>query len=303
MSAPASTPPDAWPWAAHLADYLDYALGPGGLRPRTADSYLRCLRRVARHAAGRPPTAELTAAYVSSRAGRAPATVAAELAALRAFELWAREGDLIAGRPLLALIRRRRKVTGPPLTASRAAIAAAAAWVEDAATLPRSARFVALCLYAGLRISEAAALRWRDVDLLAGDLMVKDGKGGKFRRIPIAPPLARLLAAVPMAERVGAVAGLADGRPLTRGGYEHIFSRELRYASITISAHMLRRAFATRLDELGVSLRVIQELLGHSSLATTERYLGVEASRKAAAVRSLDGAFGAEAGTAQGGAA
>jgi integrase/recombinase XerD len=142
-----------------------------------------------------------------------------------------------------------------------------------------------------MRFAEARVLDWSDVDELASELQVRDGKGGQARRVPVAPPLGRLFAAVPRAERAGAVAGLDTGQPLTRGGAEHIFTRELRRIEVTLSPHMLRRAFATRLDELGVSLRVIQELLGHSSLATTERYLGVDRVRKIQAMDSLDGAW------------
>lgn len=121
--------------------------------------------------------------------------------------------------------------------------------------------------------------------------MVRKGKGGKCRRIPIGPTLMRVLDEVPQTSRVGTVAGLNDGNMLSRGGAEHIFDRELENVGIHVSAHMLRRAFATRLDELGVSLRVIQELLGHSSLATTARYIGVDRCRKVGAVDLLDGAF------------
>jgi integrase len=281
-----STP---YPWTDTIAAYLA-AEQARGRRPRGLDGYRRTLRRLATYADGRPPAADLVADYMGSRGQRRPATVAAELAAVASFDRWARR----RGRweaSIVSLVDRPRLPRRPPLFAPVAAIRRVAAWIAGEEGLPRSRRFVALCLYAGLRITEARVLDWRDVDELAGELIVRDGKGGAFRRVPIAPPLARLFAAVPRDQRRGAVAGLEGGAPLTRGGAEHIFDRELRRAGIEVTAHALRRAFATRLDELGHSLRVIQELLGHASLATTERYIGVDRARKVAAAADLDGAF------------
>ncbi len=259
-------------------------------RPGGVDAYGKVLARLARFVAGRALCPRLVADYVSSRAGLAPATVNFEITVIGSFGRWARRRGLLEVE-LLAQVDRPRKVRRPVISAPRAHVLAAAAWAEGDAGRPRSQRFVGLCLFAGLRFAEARLLDWRDVDELAGELVVRDGKGGQSRRLPVAPPLARLFAAVPRAARVGAVAGLDGGAPLTRGGAEKIFRVELPRFGIHLTAHMLRRAFATRLDELGVSLRVIQELLGHSSLATTERYLGVDRSRKVAAMDALDGAW------------
>lgn len=260
-------------------------------RPGGVAAYGKVLQRLARHADGAELSPATVAAYIATRAGKAPATINFEITVVGSFGRWARRRGLLSC-DLLDLVDRPRKVRRPVLAAPREQIARVAAWVEEQlGARARSRRFVGLCLYAGLRIAEARLLDWRDVDELAGELVVRDGKGGQSRRVPICAVLARLLGEVPRHERVGAVAGLEGGQPLTRGGAEHIFSRELRRAGIVVSAHMLRRAFATRIDECGHSLRVIQELLGHSSLATTERYLGVERARKAAAVADLDGSW------------
>jgi integrase len=280
-----------WDWNKHLAAYVvseELRRRAGGV-----EAYRRAVQRLVNFADGRTPTAELIEAWMATRVGRAPATIAAEVSSARSFLTWCQKRGLVEGNPL-ALIDRPRVHRGDVIEAPQAAIRATATWINDESIDPaRSRRFAGLCLYGGLRISEARLQHWRQIDMIRGELVVRSavGKGGKGRRVPIAPPLARLLEAVPPEERVGAVGGLPDGTPLSRGGAEHIFSRELRRAGIEITAHMLRRAFATRLDEKGVSLRVIQVLLGHSSLATTERYLGVDNERKRAAVVLLDGAF------------
>lgn len=280
----------SYPWGDEIAAYLA-AERAKGRRPMGLDHYRRTLLRLAAYADGRPPAPELVEAFVLERAPSVtPKTMASEITAFHSFDRWGRRRGRW-GPSIMTLIERPRVPRRPVLSAPMAEVAKVAAWIEGGPGRTRSRRFVALCLFAGLRITEARLLDWRDVDEIAMELVVRDGKGGKSRRVPIAPPLGRLFAAVPRSERAGAVAGLEDGRSLTRGGAEKIFRTELRRVGIHITAHMLRRAFATRLDELGHSLRVIQELLGHTSLATTERYLGVDRARKVAAVADLEGAW------------
>lgn len=259
-------------------------------RPGGVDAYGKVLRRVERHVAGQPLTPAGVAEYLATRTGKAAATINFEITVIGSFARWSRRRGVDFG-DLLAQVDRPRKVRRPVLSAPREQIARVAEWCQGQDGRPRSRRFVALGLYAGLRIAEARALDWKDVDEWGGELAVRDGKGGVYRRVPIAAPLARLLGEVPRHERVGAVAGKEDGTPLTRGGAEHIYRRELQRFGIVVTSHALRRAFATRIDELGHSLRVVQELLGHSSLATTERYIGVDRARKAAAVAELEDAW------------
>lgn len=276
-------------WSDLVDDYLAAELlhrRPGGVA-----AYGKILRRLVAYVDRRPLSPDLVAGYLATRAGLAKTTVSFEMTVIASFERWARRrGHALP--ELLAYVDRPRKVKRPPIQAPRAEIVKAAAWCQGPGGYPRSRRFVALCLFAGLRFTEARLLEWHDVDLDAGELWVRDGKGGESRRMAIAPPLARVLGEVPRGERVGPVVTTLDGEwPLTRGGAEKIFLVELPRYGIDLSAHMLRRAFATRLDELGTSVRVTQVALGHSSLATTERYLGVEQGRLVAAVAALDGAW------------
>jgi integrase len=261
-------------------------------RPRGVTSYQRVLRRLAAFAPEWPPTAPGVADYMATRNHLVATTIAFEMTVISSFQSWAVRRGMLGGDDVLALVTRPRVSARPPIQASRATIDAVADWINQPATLPRSARFVALCLYAGLRFDEARRIVWADVDAETGELIVRDGKGGKFRPVWINITLARVLGRAPLADRCGAIAGHPDGRPLSIGGGQHIFDRELKQAGIDVSAHMLRRAFATELDRKGESLRIIQELLGHSSLATTARYIGVDHDRKQAAVAKLDGAFG-----------
>jgi site-specific recombinase XerD len=154
----------------------------------------------------------------------------------------------------------------------------------------RNRRAIALMQYAGLRLSEAASLRWQDIDLARGTLVVQDGKGGKARSLPIHKALRAELTQVPISERLpeAAVAGKQDGTPLKGKVLARIFEIWLPRRGIHgISAHQLRHTFATELLNAKVDLRTIQELLGHSDISTTQRYLLVSANRLQSAIDSL----------------
>jgi site-specific recombinase XerD len=146
---------------------------------------------------------------------------------------------------------------------------------------------ILLMLYAGLRISEVATLRWKDVDLDELMLMVRDAKGGTFRVVPIHDRLAAALCMILDSERRGAVCGRCGGKQRSYKSLPHIFDRWLRDDGLEISAHQLRHTFATRLLWAGANLREIQRLLGHKSLATTEKYLALELEQKRKAVEKL----------------
>jgi integrase/recombinase XerC len=140
-------------------------------------------------------------------------------------------------------------------------------------------------LYAtGLRVGELVSLDLADLDLGAGMVRVL-GKGGKERMVPFGSAARRTLdrwlaAAHPLRARRGDVEAvflnLRGGR-LTDRSVRRILDRRLREAAIRghVSPHALRHSFATHLLGAGADLRAIQELLGHASLSTTQRYTQV----------------------------
>ncbi|MEO6377886.1 MAG: tyrosine recombinase XerC, partial [Caulobacteraceae bacterium] len=136
----------------------------------------------------------------------------------------------------------------------------------------------------GLRISEALSLKRADAPL--GDTVRILGKGGKTRLVPVLPAVAEAvdayLAAAPF--------GLAPEEPLFRGkrggplgarAVQALMARLRGRLGLPQSAtpHALRHSFATHLLAAGADLRAIQELLGHASLSTTQRYTEVDAAR------------------------
>lgn len=147
----------------------------------------------------------------------------------------------------------------------------------------RDAALVALLYGCGLRLSEALALRPGDLPETADGVVTVTGKGRKQRAVPILPAVLRALDAY---RRVCPFVLGADG-PLFRGvrggslnpGVAERQIRRLRlFAGLPDSTtpHAFRHSFATHLLSGGADLRAIQELLGHASLSTTQRYTDVE---------------------------
>jgi integrase/recombinase XerC len=139
----------------------------------------------------------------------------------------------------------------------------------------------------GLRVSELAGLDWTDVDTQAETVRVL-GKGRKERIVPIGRPALRALAAYRQVCAArgwtvtsGAVFRNARGGRLTTRSVARSMERYVATSGTTTKAtpHALRHTFATHLLGGGADLRAIQELLGHASLSTTQRYTHVDLRR------------------------
>jgi len=138
----------------------------------------------------------------------------------------------------------------------------------------------------GLRVSELVGLNWRDLDDEVGMVLVRSGKGNKDRMVPIGEPAIDALKAwrraMPIAwELDGPVITNLRGGRLTTRAVENILARRIVAAGLgaSITPHGLRHCFATHMLNAGADLRSIQEMLGHASLATTQRYTHVSVNR------------------------
>jgi integrase/recombinase XerC len=270
------------------------------LSPHTRRAYLADVRDLAADAGlasdpGRVGPAEIRAFLARLHRTREPATRGRKLAALRTFfRFLVREGrcalDPTAGIPGPRAALRLPK----PLPVDECmALCDAAARTAEAGGEPRDLRDRALLelLYgAGLRVGEAAALDVRDVDLHRGDVRVL-GKGGKERVVPLPAAAREALAAWLEARRRPGLLGEPLFTPLRRraGPTGRLGARDLRRVVAArvrraglagrVHPHRLRHSYATHLLDMGADLREIQELLGHASLSTTQRYTAVSAER------------------------
>ncbi|MGV7215615.1 tyrosine recombinase XerC [Bradyrhizobium sp. UFLA05-112] len=153
--------------------------------------------------------------------------------------------------------------------------------------LVRDAAVMALLYGSGLRISEALGLKRRDVPRPGeGDVLVVTGKGNKTRMVPVLQNVLALVAEYvamcphPLAAEGPIFVG-ARGGPLSPRIIQLAMERLRGALGLPDSAtpHALRHSFATHLLSRGGDLRAIQELLGHSSLSTTQIYTGIDSER------------------------
>jgi integrase/recombinase XerC len=164
----------------------------------------------------------------------------------------------------------------------------------DGPLVQRDRAILELLYAAGLRVSELVGLDWPDVDLPARMVRVM-GKGSKERMVPFGRPAAEALRQwLALWETVRAASD--DDQPVflnrrgTRLGdrdVRRIIDRWVDAAAVArgVHPHTLRHTFATHLLEGGADLRAIQELLGHSSLSTTQKYTHLEVDRLLAVYR------------------
>lgn len=285
-----------------IAGTLDsFAAGLAGrkVRPRTTTTYLKALRRFARSLGSEPTIADVSAEnigrYQVARADLAAATIAKDLSAIRSYCRWCIDAGLRVDDPTLRITWPKRIEPIPRCLKQRElrmldqilAVPLPLLDTKKRHVRERERRIILLMLYAGLRLSEVPKLDWRDVDLDTLTLTVRDGKGGRDRALPIHERVAADLRLTPEKQQRGAVCGHLNGRPISYKSVPHVFDRWLKEEGLDISAHQLRHTFATQLLWAGADLRTIQRLLGHASLATTERYLSVEMQQKQQAVSLL----------------
>jgi site-specific recombinase XerD len=148
------------------------------------------------------------------------------------------------------------------------------------------------CYAAGLRVSEAIALKPTDVDSQRMTLLVRQGKGLKDRYVMLSERLLELLRDWYRAARPEQwlFPGAVPGSHISREGVWEACRAGVQRSGLTkpVTPHLLRHAFAVHLLEQGTDLRTIQLLMGHRSLATTARYLRMAVSRVCATRSPLD---------------
>jgi integrase len=166
------------------------------------------------------------------------------------------------------------------------------------ATAPAWRPMILIALRTGLRRGELLALRWEDIDLKAGTIHVQRNvwkdeigtpKGGRSRRVPLSPEAATALKALPSRFAKGYVFGEGGERILSTGEIQQALISASKGAGLKrVGWHVLRHTYASQLAMSGLSLRVLQEWLGHSTIAMTERYAHLSPSHDHAAVVALD---------------
>lgn len=291
MAGPgAAEPAPAWQIERFIATLTD--LSPNSVRAYRND-VADLAKWADRRAEGGPSTIDRLALrrYLASLSTRrlSRATIARRASAIRRYLAWARRTGLIEGEPaarLSASAKRRRlpRILGGAELDAVLGVDRRDDPGPDAARLRDDA--VAELLYgSGLRVSELCGLDIPDIDLRTRTVSVL-GKGGKARQVPISQPCAdsvRTWLAEGRADLL--VDGVDPGQALflnrvgKRLGPRDVHRLLQRRSLRPTHPHALRHSFATHLLDGGADLRVVQELLGHSSVATTQVYTHVSTER------------------------
>lgn len=291
--------PDA---AAAINAWLAFLAHQRGYTPNTLDAYKRDLRQLFTFLLdhfGEPASLgdlnrlspqDLRIFMASRRTdGACSRSLSRGISALRSFFRFLERAGHLKNRAVLAVALPKVPFSLPrPLTTEKtndvieesgnAPLRGQAKWIGE------RDRAVLLLLYgSGLRISEALAINRTDAPVPPRDIIRVKGKGGKERIVPVLPPVQqaveRYLACVPYTLKpdgplfVGAKGGRLSPRIL-----QLLIARLRETLGLpeTATPHALRHSFATHLLGNGADLRAIQELLGHSSLSTTQIYTEVD---------------------------
>ena len=287
------------PWLARFRTHL---LVERGLSPRTVQGYLVDLQLLDRYC--QQVGTDLTRADAQTLRGfleyayreryNQAAARARKVSSLRGFYRFAVAEGLRPDNPAERLGRPRLPRRLPVYLSAEEAQALLEAAARAGPYPARDQAIVGTFLYTGCRLGELLALTTDDVDLVA-QVVRFFGKGGKERVVPLRPELARLLqayrASLPAAHRrVRRMFLNLRGRPLSPSGVRYLLRRllaALPEARPGVSPHKLRHTVATLLLQADADLRSIQELLGHASLATTQRYTHLMTRRLREQLRRL----------------
>lgn len=277
-----------------------HLLAERGRSEHTRRAYLSDVRSLLRFGAAQRQLTDLEQLQLSdlrawlaehSRQGTARSTIARRAAAARTFLRWAKRTDRITHDPSIRLLAPKRHSSLPGVLRQSEAVQlleAASVRADDQQPITVRDRAMVELLYAsGIRVGELVALDIDDLQL-ADNLVRVMGKGAKERTVPFGLPAARALQAwLGLRSQVttptsgpalflGSRGRRTDARQVRSA--VHRLMAQLRDAP-DLGPHGLRHSAATHLLEGGADLRMVQELLGHASLATTQIYTHVSVER------------------------
>ena len=278
-----------------LSDFLSYLASEKGLAKNTLEAYQRDVQAFMKFCS-KPLVEVQESDILNFLAGLqashyATSSIHRNLIALKVFFRFLKREGIIDKNPLLYL-------EGPKLWQLIPQVLSSSE-IENLLNAPdtnteeglRNRAILELLYSSGLRVSELCSLKLYDVD----DNFVRVlGKGNKERLVPIGQKALMAIDAYLTQYRDQSNSSrqttlfVHKGKPLSRIAIWQMIKREAKKAGITknISPHTMRHSFATHLLDNGADLRVIQEMLGHATISSTDRYTHVSKSRLVAAFQN-----------------
>jgi integrase/recombinase XerC len=226
-----------------------------------------------------------------------PSSLARKISAVRSFFSFLVGQGMLPGNPAASLASPRREMRLPEFLPVDEMMDLLRSLPGGGEKHARDAAILELLYSSGLRVGELVALRREDIHLEEGTVRVQ-GKGRKVRIVPVGGKAVRALTEYlaareargpfPDSPERGVLFRNLRGGGLTARSVARILEEALRRAGTgrRLSPHGLRHTFATHLLESGADLRAIQEMLGHASLSTTQRYARVNVSHLVRAYES-----------------
>lgn len=290
------------PLAQQLADFEAHLTGERRQSPRTVETYLGALRPLAAYCeerrvpldARKMDTLVLRGFLARAVKDKEPATVAKKISALRAFFRFLARRRVVKESPAEALRPPKIRKSAPRFLTVPDALRVVSAPAEDGARdeklALRDSAILELLYATGVRVSELVGLTLADLDLAEGRGRVT-GKGNKERVIFFGDhATAAVRAYLDVRPRFVSAEGEQHasalflgrfGTPMTQRQVQNVVQRygALGAGRGELHPHALRHTCATHLLDAGADLRSIQELLGHASLSTTQRYTHVSIDR------------------------
>ena len=293
-----------------ISRFEKYLAAERNASKETVRAYLREVRAFRKHVAetpgrdpethggwGRVTAADLRRFLSSSFAGRPSSSVARRLSAVRTFFSFLASMGEVGANPASGLTAPRRSTRLPEFLPVDEMEGFLSSLPADGPAAKRNTAILELLYSSGLRVGELVSLRMRDLSLESGTVRVT-GKGRKVRVVPVGEKAIRALREY-LAVRPGArggefrtpldeplflnlrgSVGRTSGSGITARSVARMLEEMLETHRVRrhLSPHGMRHSFATHLLESGADLRAIQEMLGHASLSTTQRYARVNVS-------------------------
>lgn len=270
-----------------IEDFTAALRAERGLAENTSAAYGRDLRQYLAFLDGREPSDQLAAGFVESltRAGMASTTVSRKLAAMRAFHQFLIDEGRAARDPTLLVGSPKRPDAVPKALEVHETIALVEAPSLETVAGRRDRALLEVLYGTACRVSEAVGLDLASVDLEEATARVV-GKGDKQRLVPLGRATVEAIHRwlpdrLELGPRTDAVFINMRGRRLSRQAVFDIVRGAAERAGLDrrrVSPHVLRHSAATHMIQAGADLRVVQELLGHANVSTTQVYTRVSAS-------------------------
>jgi integrase/recombinase XerD len=289
---------------AFITQFLNHLLTERGFSPRTVEAYSHDLSKFSAYLTTIDKTEALAvtradiSSFISSLASsNVEITKARKLSVIKSFFNYLERIEIVNSNPATHVI-------SPKIPQKEASYLNAEEYqrlmqtVRDVATpyyWQRDLAIVTIFLHTGIRLSELVSLTVNSVDLVSQTILIK-GKGNKERTIPLNEEVALVIEKYIAKRPKVATSSLFVsklGKGLSARSVYHLIKSYLKRAGISrgkegkLGVHSLRHSFGASLLNKGVNLVVIQELLGHTKLETTRRYLHINNADLRTAVDSL----------------